>query len=385
MHNSSAKLLAKMLMAAGVMFTLNQAALAEVTHATIMPKADRSLLLDIEQEADKLVVVGERGHILISADQGKTWQQKPVPTAQMLNGVFFVDTNNGWAVGHDGNIVASNDGGETWVLQRDGLQAQKLKNENAFKEAKAKLKRYQRLAERGAESDGEGNEVAQSIDDAEYDVKRAQEAMHETTIAPPLMDVWFADKNNGFAVGAFGTLLATKDGGETWLDESEKIADSIDGYHLNSVAGDKKGLVVIVGEGGYLAVSHDVGATWQAQDPITESSLFGVAINSDSSLIVATGLRGTTLRSTDGGKTFAEITVDVGYSLANASVQGQQVLLVGAGGTLALSDDAGEHFSYYTLPSRVGLSQGIILSNKQLLLVGQGGIHRFEPSASTKE
>ena len=39
----------------------------------IMPLADRSLLLDGQLTGNKIIVVGERGHILISTDGGKTW------------------------------------------------------------------------------------------------------------------------------------------------------------------------------------------------------------------------------------------------------------------------------------------------------------------------
>ena len=57
----------------------------------------------------RLVAVGDRGHVLVSADQGATWEQILVPTRAMLTAVAFADAKNGTAVGHDGVILATND------------------------------------------------------------------------------------------------------------------------------------------------------------------------------------------------------------------------------------------------------------------------------------
>ena len=55
-----------------------------------------------------------------------------------------------------------------------------------------------------------------------------------------LIDVHFFDDNTGWAVGERGTILATRDGGETWTPQSGT------GEHLYSVAffDDKAGEVV---------------------------------------------------------------------------------------------------------------------------------------------
>ncbi len=84
--------------------------------AEIMPKAPESLLLDITRAGEKLFVVGERGHVLVSPD-GKSFEQKPTPVRATLNAVDFVGADKGWAVGHDAAIIATTDGGETWTLQ----------------------------------------------------------------------------------------------------------------------------------------------------------------------------------------------------------------------------------------------------------------------------
>jgi photosystem II stability/assembly factor-like uncharacterized protein len=79
-----------------------------------MPLAEKSLLLDGQIISDRIIVVGERGHILTSEDHGVSWQQQQVPTRATLTSVFFIDPTNGWAAGHDSVILQTRDGGRHW-------------------------------------------------------------------------------------------------------------------------------------------------------------------------------------------------------------------------------------------------------------------------------
>jgi photosystem II stability/assembly factor-like uncharacterized protein len=66
-------------------------------------------------------VVGRPGSaVLHSADQGKTWELQKTGQALALNGVQFIDENNGWAVGELGCVLNTSDAGKTWKVQRRG-------------------------------------------------------------------------------------------------------------------------------------------------------------------------------------------------------------------------------------------------------------------------
>ncbi|MFA4948485.1 MAG: YCF48-related protein, partial [Candidatus Krumholzibacteriia bacterium] len=52
-----------------------------------------------------------------------TWTQQTSGTARGLNGVRFADANTGVAVGIDGTILRTTDGGVTWVRQDSGTTA----------------------------------------------------------------------------------------------------------------------------------------------------------------------------------------------------------------------------------------------------------------------
>ena len=59
--------------------------------SVIAPLASKSLLLAACLTNGRAVVVGERGHILYSDDQGETWTQARVQTIATLTGVYFHD------------------------------------------------------------------------------------------------------------------------------------------------------------------------------------------------------------------------------------------------------------------------------------------------------
>jgi photosystem II stability/assembly factor-like uncharacterized protein len=67
--------------------------------------------------AQKGWAVGEYTHILHTKDGGKTWQVQFKDEQWTLHSVSFCDENVGWAVGEYGYIYQTNDGGTTWKKQ----------------------------------------------------------------------------------------------------------------------------------------------------------------------------------------------------------------------------------------------------------------------------
>lgn len=77
--------------------------------------ATRALLLDVTARGDQsFAAVGQYGVIVVTQDDGETWEQAVVPASVALTGVSFPTPASGWAVGHDGLILHSGDGGKTW-------------------------------------------------------------------------------------------------------------------------------------------------------------------------------------------------------------------------------------------------------------------------------
>lgn len=342
-----------------------------------MPLAPRSLLLDIAAAGPRVVAAGERGHILYSDDQGRSWQQARVPTTQMLTAVYFIDGQRGWAVGHDGLILVSDDGGEEWRVQRDGIAVQQRENLEHRESAQAEVARLE-LALAAAGEDRSALE--QALEEARLDLEDAELALEEPVFTSPLLDLWFQDAANGWAVGAFGTFLATVDGGRTWMDAAEKL-DNPDEYHLNAITGDGRGRMLIAGEGGMLFRSTDAGNSWELLSSIYAGSWFGVVFSGVRDTLMVFGLRGNLFCSQDFGTSWRQALHEGHMTLAGGAANASgEVVVVGAVGTVLLSADGRCSFRRAMLPDRLGLSAALF-AGEELILVGQGGAIRWRRSA----
>ena len=303
-----------------------QAADAATITSIESPKAVTSLLLDIAHAGKRLVAVGDRGHILFSEDAGRNWVQARVPSRQLLTAVYFVDDKHGWAVGHDAQILASDDGGANWELQHEDLERE-----------------------------------------------------------APLLDIWFRDTSTGYAVGAYGALLETRDGGKTWNDVSDRL-DNEDGYHLNGITAVKDAGLFVVGEAGSMFRSADWGQTWEKVQGPYEGTLFGALGTASANTLVAYGLRGNLFRSTDFGKSWQQIkllseTGPLEFGLANGSLlKDGTLVIVGHGGSVLTSKDAGRAFTVVNRADRASLAGATDDAAGNLVLVGQGGVHLATPT-----
>lgn len=307
-----------------------QAASDDGSHYSVASaKASHTLLLDVASLGKRLVTVGDRGHILYSDDNGASWVQAKVPTKQMLTAVFFIDDSHGWAVGHDAQILASTDGGTTWVKQFEDLERE-----------------------------------------------------------APLLDVWFKDRNNGYAVGAYGALLETTDGGANWEDVSDRM-DNEDAYHLNAIVEVKDSGLFIVGEQGAMFRSADWGRTWETLEGPYEGSLFGALGADEAGALLVYGLRGHLFRSADFGTTWQAISLNTAnngpleFGLADGNrLADGSIVVVGHGGTVLKSTDNGRTFNVTNRADRLSLAGVAAMENGNLILVGQGGVHAATPTGA---
>ncbi|MBN8572844.1 MAG: hypothetical protein J0M05_02930, partial [Candidatus Kapabacteria bacterium] len=69
------------------------------------------------------IACAEAGGIIASADQGNVWTGRLTATSQDLFAVSFSSNNNGWAVGTNGTIVKTSDGGIRWEVQKSNVTA----------------------------------------------------------------------------------------------------------------------------------------------------------------------------------------------------------------------------------------------------------------------
>lgn len=312
--------------------------------ALLSPKALGAATLAVTRAGQRLVAVGERGTVLLSDDHGASWKQAPVPVQATLTTVRFADDKTGWAAGHLGVILRSIDAGASWHKQLDGLQAAALMLQAAQASGDEKaIANAQRWVEEGADK--------------------------------PFFDLEFVDAQRGFAVGAYGQMFATVDGGKTWGSVAQRLPNP-KSLHLYSLRAHGQTLL-IAGEQGLLLRSTDGGLSFSALASPYKGSFFGL-LHTAGDAWVAYGLRGTAYRSLDAGTQWEKL--DTGVPMAvgagTALPKGGFVLLSQAGDVLLGRDEAP---ALLRTPARepVPVSGVAIAADGSLVLASLRGMRRL--------
>ncbi len=265
----------------------------------IQPKAVSALITDIAQTGTKLVAVGERGHVFYLDG---VWKQVETPTSANLTNVFFLNSEKGWAVGHDATILQTSDGGLTWNI--------------AFESPKIKK---------------------------------------------PFLDVMFFNKMQGVAVGAYGLFYRTVDGGNTWLaefheellldEDREYLADlklnDPEGYkiekasllpHFNKIIKASDGRTILMGELGLVSVSANQGRLFTKTEFPYEGSMFN-GIETPDGFIFA-GLRGNIFRTDKLLSKWQKLNTSIDSSIFGSAIINKDVFFVGnSGAVLKVKND----------------------------------------------
>jgi len=310
--------------------------------------AVHSPLLDVTHAGERLVAVGQRGHILYSDDAGKAWQQAAVPVSSDLNAVHFPTAKQGWAVGNDGVILHSRDAGVTWAKQLDGRQigALVLKHYSALAAAEPDNEQWALLAAEGQRLIDEGADK-------------------------PFLDVWFADDQLGYVVGVFNLILRTSDGGQSWTPFQDRT-DNPQGLHLNAIASTGDALY-IAGEQGLLRKWDATLERFSVLETPYQGSFFGVLGKPGEVLVY--GLRGNALLSRDGGNTWQARPTDlqISFSAALVDAQGHYRLFTQAGHQL-LAEDSQPRLRLLPQTQQARVAGAIQAANGALTLVGARGV-----------
>ncbi|MYM26286.1 hypothetical protein GTP46_27010 [Duganella sp. FT135W] len=319
----------------------------------------RAVLLASAMAGTRVVAVGERGIVALSDDAAVSWRQaKSVPVGVTLTALYFVDAKKGWAVGHGGVILKTEDGGETWVRQTDGRVLAKL----ALSAAQA----------RAAKMPADAAVAAQL---------RAAQLLVEDGPDKPLLGLHFDDANHGYVVGSYNLFFETRDGGATWASLMDRL-DNPKGSHLYAI-GVQGNTIVIAGEQGTLFRSQDAGASFKPLASPYKGSWFSVVMLRDKSLVLA-GLRGNALYSSDQGDTWSRIEGAPPVSFfGGASLSDGEVLLSNQAGQI-LKTRAGAPFTQLSTQSLLPLAGLMPLPGGGLLAVGVTGAIRLPPSESKK-
>jgi len=315
--------------------------------ARVSALASNSPLSGMARAGERVIAVGQRGHILFSDDAGQPWQQAAVPVSADLTAVSFPNASQGWAVGNDGVVLHTSDAGVTWNKQLDGRQIGTLlvKHYTALASAEPGNEQWpllvaegQRLAEQGADK--------------------------------PLLDVWFANDQVGYVVGVFNLILRTDDGGQSWTPFQDRT-DNPQGLHLNAIASTGDGLY-IAGEQGLLLKWDDQTQRFATVPTPYQGSFFGVLGKPGEVLVY--GLRGNVLRSNDGGQNWTALDSGLHVSITAGLVDARgNYRLFTQGGQMLVSQGTGAQLHLVQQPARTPVAGATQAADGALVVAGSRG------------
>ncbi len=199
------------------------------------------------------------GQVLRTDNAGETWTEQTVSlgASEYPSDIAFSDALSGWLTGSEGSVWTTVDGGTTWVPVESA--------------AKFGLTRVQPLGPDAAAVVGQRGTVGVTVDGGQTWRRQPTEVLGSAD----LDDVDFTDLRHGFVVD--GGILATADGGATW---ERQDAAGVSGLHALQFVDRRHGWAV--GTGGAVVSTDDGGAKWEPQDSGTSLDLSDVFFLDDS-------------------------------------------------------------------------------------------------------
>ena len=299
------------------LFLVAMAVMLQAAPSTPEPEArirrfDRlSMIALTRSESGRIVAAGERGRIVYSEDGAATWKVAATPTHQTLTSLFFADPRAGFATGHQGTLLRTDDGGASWTAlplagrEKPALFALRVDGEHGI--AVGAYGAYYESSDRGR------TWSPRRIVPGDFD-------RHLTGIA-----------SCGTAclviAGEAGTLLRSQDGGATW----QPLKSPYEGSYFGAL-GVSGGVAIVYGMRGNAYRSIDGGTTWQRIDVGRyNGALQGASVQPDGS-IVLTGADGFVATSHDRGATFEAARVAGRLTVSGLVTVGTRVLCAGPTG-----------------------------------------------------
>ena len=242
--------------------------------------------------------VGWDGTIVATSNGGSAWSAQTSGTSEDLRGVAFADPTHGWAVGRYGTVIHTTNGGVTWTSQSPGTSwtlddvecisattAWAVGQDGVFKT-----------------TDGGTTWKHQTVGLADVDW---------------LCGVDFVSPSYGWAVGWGGEVYRTTDGGASWTTQASGVAVDLESVCFLDA---RRGWAV--GEAGTVITTGDGGATWvKVGVPATDDLNDVVFVGGDLGWIV--GDYGTVMKAADGGVTWILQTVPGSPWLRSAAFAGE--------------------------------------------------------------
>jgi photosystem II stability/assembly factor-like uncharacterized protein len=221
------------------------------------------------------------GIVLKTTNGGNTWSIQTDSLPDQLNSVYFISPTTGWVAGEAHQILKTTDGGANWIPQTaEAAQYRGIFFMNENNGWAVGGEPSNTLSKILKTTDGGANWIAKTVATNNY-----------------LRAVYFISETTGWVVGNEGVIFKTIDGGENWEAQTSGTTNG-----LYSIAFVNPGTGWIAGGSGLILFTSDGGNNWTAQNSGTVQWLTSLCFSFES-LGWAVGSSGTIIHTTNGGVT----------------------------------------------------------------------------------
>lgn len=191
----------------------------------------------------------------------------------------------------------------------------------------------------------------------------------------PLFAVHFFNARQGVAVGLWSLVLTTDDGGKTWTEQTLDAPPGSSRADLNLMGlfADAHGAVYATAERGQVLRSDDFGKSWRYLDTGYEGTLWSGAVLADGSLLVG-GQRGTLLQGSAQGQDWRRVPLESKSSVTAIAVSDRQVVVAGLDGLMVRSGDGGRSFQIQESVAGVSLTAVLLGGDERPILFSRRGV-----------
>jgi photosystem II stability/assembly factor-like uncharacterized protein len=233
-------------------------------------------LFDVAFYNDTLgIAVGEQGRILKTSDGGISWNTVNLTIGIYFKCVKFATISTIFAMGYYGYIIKSTNYGNRWVIQSSPTSMQ-INGLSFYSTVGAYATGYSGIL---LKTTNTGTNWTYSW------------------LTNSMLDIHMFNATTGIVCGNGGSIYKTTNNGNSWIQRS--INTTVD---LNSMAFLNSTTGVMVGSEGNIFTTTNGGNTWKLQDSayLTTNTLYKVAYPS-ANRITAVGGSGVIITSTNGG------------------------------------------------------------------------------------
>ena len=309
-------------------------------------------------------VVGDQGEMWRTSDAGNTWAPiaNPDPGSNRLNTIVFASPTLGWIGGNDGVILKTTDGGATWIEGTPFFTTI----------------RYGCPVGDNAVAFTAGGVVG---------VRRSTGPSSAATLGTYAIGVSFADANTGYATywdaGEAG-VAKTTDGGNTW---TKTILDS---PRTPGEIGIRGANGAIAGEDGIYYYSTDGGTSWtyglEGNNDVETSRVTGVAFGDALNGVAVSHGGGGIWRTGDGGESWEFVTSGTTEELYGCwMTDGSTAYATGANSTALKSNDGGRTWAPMTIPGVANRLRGISMWDANNGIIAAGWANTTETILRTND